>query len=225
MKVLVVAAHPDDEVLGCGAAIAAHSQSGDVVEILILGEGLTSRLNSREEVAALELNRLQDNARAAAAILGARAPRFGGLPDNRFDSVPLLEIVKLTERVIRDVDPEAIYTHHSSDLNVDHRLTFYACLTATRPFGSSVRDLYSFEIPSSTEWSFQSIEPSFRPNRFLNAEHTIEQKIRALAVYESEIRTFPHPRSAEAVMSYAKRWGTVAGVPAAEAFQIIRSIR
>jgi LmbE family N-acetylglucosaminyl deacetylase len=119
-----------------------------------------------------------------------------------------------------------VYTHHPGDLNIDHALTYRAALTATRPLaGSVVRELYSFEIASSTEWAFQSLTPAFRPNTFVDVSTTIEQKIRAMEAYEREVRTFPHPRSPEALRAIAQRWGSVMGTQYGEAFELIRAVR
>lgn len=223
--ILVVAAHPDDEVLGCGATIARLSSDREV-HILILGEGSTSRHASGSEAARAEVVRLQESAKAAAAILGARSVGFGSLADNRFDELPLLEIVKRVERIIDQIRPGTIYTHHPGDLNIDHRVTFQAVLTATRPMpGQSVQELYAFEIPSSTEWAFQQLQPPFKPNVFMDATGTIEMKLKALAQYESECRAFPHPRSPEALRTSARRWGTVVGLEYVEAFELVRSTR
>jgi len=124
------------------------------------------------------------------------------------------------------LQPEVIYTHHGGDLNVDHRVIYHAVLTATRPVqGSPVREIYAFEVASSTEWAFQRIEPTFRPNVFVDVAGTIEAKIAAMECYESEARKFPHPRSPEALRAIAIRWGSVAGCEAAEAFELIRSVR
>jgi LmbE family N-acetylglucosaminyl deacetylase len=170
--------------------------------------------------------RLQASANAAAAILGARSVQFGPLPDNRFDELPLLDVVKRVEQAIAQIRPGAIYTHHPGDLNIDHRITFQAVLTATRPMpGQSVQELYAFEIPSSTEWAFQQLQPPFKPNVFMDAAGTIEMKLKALAQYESECRTFPHPRSPEALRTAARRWGTVVGLEYVEAFELVRSTR
>lgn len=227
MTILVVAAHPDDEVLGCGGTIARHAAAGDEVHIGILGEGVSSRYDQRSDAPDGDIARLQASARAAAAALGARSVSFGGLPDNRFDEVPLLDIIKIVERWIAVVCPEAIYTQHPGDLNIDHGITFRAVLTATRPGASpvAVRELYAFEVPSSTEWAFQRVEPVFRPSVFVEIAAVLERKIAAMECYDSEARLTPHPRSPELLRAIAARWGSVAGMPAAEAFELIRSLR
>ena len=226
MKVLTIAAHPDDEVLGCGGLMRELADQGEEVSIAILGEGITSRYDGQERASAGLLEALHERAHRAAERLGAGRLVMKRLPDNRLDAMPLLEVVKVIEELVRDLDPEVIYTHHGGDLNVDHGIVHRAVLTATRPApGQRVREIYAFEVPSSTEWGFQSLEPAFRPNTFVDISRTLEVKIDALRCYESEIRPFPHPRSPEAIEAIARRWGSVAGLGAAEAFELIRAIR
>ena len=226
MKVLVVAAHPDDEVLGCGATMARLANEGHEVHIAIMGEGITSRHVGRQEADADQLARLHQHAHAAANKVKAKAVQLFKLPDNRLDTVPLLEVVKLVEDLVEKLKPEVIYTHHPGDLNIDHGVVHRAVLTATRPMvGQPVRDIYAFEVPSSTEWAFQRVEPAFRPNVFMDVSATLETKIQAMGCYESEARKFPHPRSPEALRAIAARWGSVVGFQAAEAFELVRSLR
>jgi N-acetylglucosamine malate deacetylase 1 len=222
VRVLVVAAHPDDEVLGCGATVARHVEQGDAVEILILGTGALSREGADPE----EPARLARRAEEAARILGVRRVRVLDLPDNRFDSVDLLEIVKRVEAEIRQVDPEVVYTHHAGDLNVDHRRTFEAVLTACRPqLSGGVRKILSFEVPSSTEWQSPTSGPGFCPNTFVDVERTIDRKVAALEAYTEEVRPFPHPRSPQAVRALGTWRGASAGFLAAEAFVLVRERR
>lgn len=226
MNVLVLAAHPDDEVLGCGGTIARLADDGARVVIAILGEGLTSRGDSREEIEEGALRSLARTAEAVGEILGAKEVRTYGLADNRFDTVPLLDIVKLLEELIREVEPETVFTQSGGDLNIDHRILYRASLTATRPTeGCSVRELFAYEVASSTEWAFQKFAPEFRPSYFVDIEATLERKIVAMEQYESELRLFPHPRSSEGIRAQARRWGTVIGVAAAEAFEPVRVLR
>ena len=225
-KILIVASHPDDEVLGCGATAARLVREGHRLEILILGEGIFSRYSKRSEASTRRLVRLQENAKAVGALLGARSVRFERLPDNRFDELPILEIVKKVEKHIRRVRPEVVFTHHPGDLNVDHRATFRAVLTASRPVpGCPVKELYAFEVLSSTEWAFQQIQPAFKPDTFIEVSGTLGIKIRGMKRYRGESRSFPHPRSSEAIRSAARKWGSVVGVPAAEAFELVRAAR
>jgi LmbE family N-acetylglucosaminyl deacetylase len=224
--VLVVAAHPDDEVLGAGGVMPKLAKRPGGLHIAILGEGVTSRpgLSDAERISAL--SQLKRNAEDVAKLVGAASLTLEGLPDNRFDTVPLLDIVQRVERLIDRLSPTAIFTHHPGDLNVDHATTFRAVLTATRPVASCpVRELYTFEVPSSTEWAFQQLQPTFRPNVFIDITDEIETKVKAMSLYEGEARQFPHPRSGEALRGLARRWGAVVGRPYVEAFELVRSIR
>jgi LmbE family N-acetylglucosaminyl deacetylase len=226
MRVLVIAAHPDDEVLGCGATAARLAAEGREVHFAIMGEGMTSRDAERGATGQTQLAALQEHTRAAASKLGVKNIVLHKFPDNRLDTVPLLEVVKVVEELVSQIKPEVIYTHHGGDLNVDHAVIHRAVLTATRPTaGQCVRDIYAFEVASSTEWAFQCLAQSFRPNVFVDVTRTLEAKIAAMECYESERRKFPHPRSPEALRAIAMRWGSVAGCGAAEAFELVRSIR
>ena len=223
MSILVVAAHPDDEVLGCGGTIA---QAEDDVYIAILGEGITSRYANRNDADQALIHTLHGHSQTVADMLGAKDLYMMSLPDNRFDQVPLLDVVKLITPLVDDLKPHTIYTHHPGDLNIDHLITHRAVLTATRPMvGCPVKDIYTFEVPSSTEWAFQRLERPFTPNVFVDIQNTIETKVAGMGVYEIEARPFPHPRSPEALRTIAKRWGTVVGLDYVEAFELIRSIR
>lgn len=226
MKILIIAAHPDDEVLGCGGTIARLSQEGHEAYVAILGEGMTSRYDNRDH-SDRELTRLlQEKSRQAAELLGVKDLFSYNLPDNRFDTIPLLDIVKPIEHLISKILPDTVYTHHGGDLNIDHAITFRAALTATRPVGSCpIKNLYTFEIPSSTEWGFQRLGAVFNPNVFIDITRTIEIKIQAMEVYDTETRPYPHPRSPEVLKAVAQRWGSVANISYAEAFELIRSIQ
>ena len=226
MKILVIAAHPDDEVLGCGGTIRRCANEGDDVYIAILGEGITSRYMRREEGDAKLTQQLRAESRKVGTLLGAKDVFTYSLADNRFDTVPLLDVVKIIEELIGRLQPSVVYTQHGGDLNVDHVVTFRATLTATRPLtDSSVHAVYSYEVASSSEWAFQQFAPAFRPNVFINIESTLETKILAMQSYETETRAFPHPRSPEALRAAAQRVGSSVGLRAAEAFQLIRAIR
>jgi LmbE family N-acetylglucosaminyl deacetylase len=223
---LVMAAHPDDEVLGCGGTIARLAQEGHDVYIAILGEGVTSRYQQREQADQALVEALRARSRQVAELLGARDLFLYNLPDNRFDTVALLDVIKIVEELVERLQPQVIYTHHSGDLNVDHVIVHRAVLTATRPVASCpVKEIYAFEVPSSTEWAFGQFQLAFRPNVFVDISATLETKVEALALYESEARPFPHPRSPKALRALARRWGSVVGVEAAEAFELIRSVR
>lgn len=221
MNVLVIAAHPDDDVLGCGGAVARHAAAGDTVETVIVAEGATSRAGAGEATP----ETLRAAAAKAAGILGSAPPRFLGLRDNRLDSVDLLDIVQALEAVIAEVEPTLVYTHHGGDLNIDHRIVFEAALTACRPVpGATVKRFYYFETLSSTEWAAPSIGPSFRPQRYVGIAETLPAKLAALECYQVEMRDFPHARSIEAIEALARSRGAQAGLAAAEAFEVIREL-
>lgn len=226
MKVLVLAAHPDDEVLGCGGTMARLAREGHEVHVAILGEGVTSRYQQRDQADRALLEELHARSHDVARLLGARSLSLHQLPDNRFDTVPLLDVVKVIEGLVERLRPEAVYTQHGGDLNIDHVITYRATLTATRPMaGAPVKAVYAYEVASSTEWAFQQFSPAFRPNVFVDVGDTLELKVEAMQRYESEARPFPHPRSPEALRALAQRWGSAVGLRAAEAFELVRSVR
>jgi LmbE family N-acetylglucosaminyl deacetylase len=219
-RVLVVAAHPDDELLGAGGTIRRHADDGAEVHVLIACEGVTMRYTEDHHV------RLCDQATAASEILGTRGVSFGELPDQRLDTLPLVDVVTLVEQHVRTVRPEVVYTHCPQDVNRDHRVLLEAVQVATRPYSAPfVREVLMFETPSSTEWGSPSVQPAFVPHVFVDVSTTIEAKIAAFCCYEREVRPPPHPRSPEALRARASVWGAVAGVAAAEPFQVLRSCR
>lgn len=225
-RVLVVAAHPDDEVLGVGGTIARHAANGDRVRILIMAEGLTSRDDVRDAAAhAAELAALHARAHEVARLLGAEDVTLFSFPDNRMDSVTLLDVVKKIEHVVDEFRPDTVYTHHAGDVNVDHQVTHEAVVTACRPLpGEPVRDIYFFETLSSTEWQMMTAERAFLPQVYVDIAPYMEKKLAALHLYECEMRPYPHSRSYEAVEQLAALRGFTVGRRCAEAFMLGRSI-
>jgi LmbE family N-acetylglucosaminyl deacetylase len=226
VNILVIAAHPDDEVLGCGGTIAKHTQNGDQVHILILAEGATSRNTERDrQLFQAELSALGTAAHQASKILGVNSLSLHDFPDNRMDSCDLLDIIKTIEQAINQYQPQIVYTHHAGDVNIDHQLIHQATVTACRPIPhQTVQTLLFFAIPSSTEWQTSGSALPFIPNWFVDISETLECKLKALKAYESEMRPYPHPRSLEAV-EYLARWrGATIGVKAAEAFMLGRHL-
>lgn len=193
--VLVIAAHPDDEVIGCGGTIARLAQEGCDVYIAILGEGITSRYQQREQADQAFVDALHGRSHQVAEWLGARDLFLYNLPDNRFDTVPLLDVIKIVEELVERLGLRVVYTQHGGDLNIDHLIVHRAVLTATRPVANHcVKELYAFEVPSSTEWAFGQFQPLFYPNVFVDISVTVETKIQAMALYESvSYGPFPTP--------------------------------
>lgn len=222
MNILVVAAHPDDEVLGCGGTMAKLAADGHDVTIAILGEGITSRLDDPALADPGALSELHAASQRVADALGAKRLHMFSLPDNRFDSLPLLDVIKPIEKLIEDARPEVVFTQHGGDLNIDHTVTYRAVLTATRPMPHCcVRAVYSYEVNSSSEWSFQKFSPVFRGQVFYDISDYLDRKIEAMMLYESEAQAFPYPRSPEALRAQAQRWGAVCGMEAAEVFDVV----
>ncbi|MCT4621495.1 MAG: PIG-L family deacetylase [Marinisporobacter sp.] len=224
-KILVIAAHPDDEILGLGATVKKLINEGNKAYALILSCGVTSRSNIPEYEIKKEIEKLKKQSIAASKIIGFKEIFFCDFPDNRFDRVPLLEIIKIIEKYINKIKPSIVFTHHYSDVNIDHKKTFQAVITATRPFGEySVKEIYCFETYSSTEWNFPYTY-YFKPNVFIDIEKTFRYKVEAMKCYTSEIREYPHPRSIENLKIGAKRWGATVGCNLVEAFELIRKVK
>jgi len=216
-KILVVAAHPDDEVLGMGATLCAHRDLGDKISILLLANGEDSRDKTNDP------KKRFGQAKAVAKRLRAKL-YLEDFPDNQFDAVPLLIIAKAIEKIISKVQPDLVYTHHIDDLNVDHRISCQAVLTACRPQPKfCVSEILSFEVLSSTEWQKRDYR-SFMPNHYVDVSTLIAEKKILMGHYAHELRKYPHPRSLEGIDILAKYRGIEVGLPWAEAFHIIRKI-
>jgi LmbE family N-acetylglucosaminyl deacetylase len=222
-RILVVAAHPDDEVIGVGGTAAKYVDCGYDVFAVILGEGQASRFSVEEDIHEI-VDSLRDDTIAAANIIGYKDVFFDDLPDNRFDRLDLLDVVKKVEKYMDDLDPCIVFTHYCNDLNIDHRITHEAVITATRPLpGTHIRRVLAFETLSATEWKFDS-HAVFSPNVFVNIDKYVDRKIKAMEKYKTELRAYPHPRSTDGILTASRRWGAVAGYECAEAFQLIREL-
>ena len=224
--ILVVAAHPDDELLGVGGTVAKNVAEGNEVYAFILGEGQTSRGMERATVSRRVVEELYGNTLESARIIGYEDVYFGNLPDNRFDQMDLLDVVKLVEQKINEIGPEIVYTHYSGDLNIDHEITARAVLTATRPMEKCpVKEIYAFETLSSTEWNFDcSSYKGFMPNTYVDISDFYDKKEEAMKCYVSELCEWPHPRSLEGLDSLSKYRGMTVGMNRAEAFMLIRKL-
>lgn len=227
-KILLVVAHPDDELLGLGATMhKLINEHNCKVRVVILGEGITSRSNERhpddwsEE---LKIHRL--NIETARKVIGYESVGIYDFPDNRFDTVDLLDIIKVIENEKENFQPEIIFTHHGGDVNIDHQKTFEAVITATRPMELEVvKSIITFETPSGTEWIASSDPRKFSPNLFVEvSEENLKAKINGMECYEFEKRAYPHPRSPEALTIFAQYRGNTVGKKFAEAFTVVRCI-
>jgi len=215
-KVMVVVAHPDDELLGLGGSMhRLINQFGVITQVLILGSGISSRYyqgdNSKLEG---ELLIHRKNIKEAQIQIGYHNISTYQLPDNRFDTYSLLDLIKIIEKEKKIFEPDIIFTHNGGDINVDHQKTFEAVMTACRPMAAeSVQSIFSFETPSSTEWHSPSDPRHFVPNFFIEiSEEDLFAKVKGLNCYVNEIRDYPHPRSAAALKIIAQRWGISIGV-------------
>jgi LmbE family N-acetylglucosaminyl deacetylase len=236
LKILVIAAHPDDEVLGMGGTITKYVKNGDSVKIIIMATGIFSRRSFNNTNASVyevdesvlgemskQVQNLQKDAIKASKIMGVKDVEFLNFPDNEMDKKSNLEITKKIESIISKFKPDIVFTHSQHDVNIDHRIIYDATITATRPFSKfKVKEVISFEVPSSTEWYFPS---KFSPNMFIDINKELSTKIKALSAYKTEINDFPHPRSLEGIEVIAKHWGTVSGFNASEAFYIVRQLK
>ncbi len=227
-KILLVVAHPDDELLGVGATMnRLVNDYGCIIKVVILGEGITSRHDQRDTILWQEqIKKHKENIRKAQRMIGYQELSVYDFPDNRFDSIDLLDIVKVVEKEKETFEPEIIFTHHGGDLNIDHQRTCDAVVTACRPMEQEkVKTIICFETPSGTEWRSPADPKHFIPNLFFEInQDNLSAKINAMEAYESEKRTYPHPRSPEALTILAQRWGIAIGKRYAEAFMLIRSI-
>jgi len=219
--VLVVVAHPDDETLGAGGTIARLTAEGRDVWVCIVCDGVTARH--------AETRRQQECAERACRVLGVTNVVFCDLPDQRLDSLDLIDIIRPIEHCVRDLRPDTVLTQFKEDVNQDHRVVFAATMVATRPGPeNTVRTVACFETASSTEWAAPFQGGVFAPNMFVDISGTLHKKIEAMRMYAdtymSEVQPYPHPRSYEAIEVYAKRQGVVSGMKAAEPFMLLRGV-
>jgi LmbE family N-acetylglucosaminyl deacetylase len=227
-RILLVVAHPDDELLGLGASMykLIHEHQCQI-HVVILGEGITSRANIRDtKLWEIELLTHRENIKKAQSLIGYQTVSIYDFPDNRFDSIPLLDIIKVIEKEKASFKPEVIFTHHGGDVNIDHQRTFEAVITACRPMSHEhVNTIITFETPSGTEWRASTDPKHFVPNFIIEiSEEALKAKIDAMECYLFEKRQYPHPRSPDALKIRAQMWGVVNGVNLAEVFQLVRKI-
>jgi len=218
--VLVVAAHADDETLGCGGTIAKHVAQGDLVKVIFMTNGVSSR----DDHSKTDENGRKSAMEQALKALGVQHYQCFNFPDNQMDSIPLLKVIKAIEEVSNKFQPNIVYSHFAHDLNIDHCITHQAVMTACRPIkGSSVEKILSFEVLSSTEWQSPSTI-GFQGQYIVDISQYWQQKEQALWCYQEELREFPHSRSLACIEALATLRGASHGVAKAEAFQVERII-
>jgi len=219
-RVLVVAAHPDDELLGLGGTIARHVSHADQVTIGLVADAGTARYQD-ETIQVVRRCTLQ-----ATSQLGVSDVRFAGLADQKLDTLPILEITQWIERILQDIRPQIIYTHHRGDINRDHQVVHEATLTAARPYSTPyIERILCYETPSATEWAGPYSENYFMPNVYVDITAHLESKLKAMSAYTTELRCFPHPRSLESLQARAVYWGSIIGAAAAEPFMLVREVQ
>jgi LmbE family N-acetylglucosaminyl deacetylase len=225
MNVLCVATHPDDEVIGVGGTLRRHSENGDEVRVVILSNAEPARHEKITPEVEAKMEMRKESTRKACDHLGVDSVEFYDYPDNSFDTVPLLDIVKTVEEEILSFDPDIIYTHHYGDLNISHELTSRAVITATRPLPeSNIKRVYAYETLSNSEWSAPRNMKSFQPTFFIDIGDQLASKMEAVRAHEMELREHPHPRNVKDVHRNAKLWGAKSGVQAAEPFELLRGV-
>ena len=222
MKILVIAPHADDEVLGCGGSIKKHSNQGDEVYLCIVTKAYTPDWNQE-----FIDNRAKEIARAS-EILGIKETFFLNFPTVKLDTVPQKDINDALTRLIEKIKPEILYIPHRSDLNRDHQIVFGSALVAarTKP-GSSIKKVYSYETLSVTECGnpkIDKLDDVFLPNVYVDISDTISDKLRAMECYMSEVKKFPHPRSLKGIIVLSEKRGMEAGFENAEAFMIVKEL-
>jgi LmbE family N-acetylglucosaminyl deacetylase len=211
-RVLVIAAHPDDEVLGCGGTVALHTRHGHETTTLIVCEGESLRYGNGTV-------KLTSHSMSAAEKLGVKDVRLLGFPDQKLDTLTLTQIITPIEKIVQEIKPHVIYCQHGEDINLDHQLVFKAVLVATRPTVTSVTAVYSFDTASSTEWAYPR---TFVPDTWVDISSTLKIKLQAMSCYETELREYPHPRSLRALDNKARAWGNQSCMDAAEVFMTVR---
>lgn len=221
MRILVIAAHPDDEVYGMGGTIAKFSKLGHEIYTLIITEGCSSQYKEKKEI----INIKKEEALRANQFLGVKKVLFGDLPDMMLDTIPHVIINKVIEDAIEEIRPEIVFTHHYGDVNKDHQLVYQSTMVAVRSTSiQCVKKVISYQVPSSTEWSEQILINQFAPNIYVQIAEYIEQKENAIKIYNTELREYPHPRSLQYIEIWDTSIGLKVGIKRAEAFHLVKSI-
>lgn len=223
-RILVIAAHPDDEVLGMGGTIAKLVRDGNTVDVLIVTDGSSAQYRDSNHLAEI-IETKKKETRNCVDVLGVRDVYYGELPDMKLDTTPHIRINQVIEDVIDKVQPDTVFTHFWGDVNCDHQNVYKSTLVAVRPvMGQVVKELYCYRVPSSTEWTPNKADTMFMPNFFVDIEQFSEQKYKAFACYSTELRDYPHPRSVQYLRESDKAAGLKVGLLAAEEFVLLRKL-
>lgn len=215
--VLIIAPHPDDEVLGVGGCVLRHLARGDAVHVVICTRGEDSRFGAEQ------VERVQAEARTVHQFLGVTRSHFLDLPAARLDDVPGIEINDALHDVFTAVNPTTVYVPHGGDVHRDHQIVFQAAMVCCRPIDSAApRRVLAYETVSETDWYAPPITPPFVPNVFVNITDWIDRKLEACALYKSQIQPAPHQRSIEALRALSITRGHAMGFRHAEAFALLR---
>ena len=212
MNILIIAPHPDDEVLGMGATIKKLSRKNNI-SLLVVSEGASSQYNDKKMIATRHNSCLKSS-----KYLGIKNITFLDYPDMKLDTIPHIELNKKIEKIITKLKPKIIYSPPENDLNLDHQKVFNSILVATRPHTSTVESVYCYELPGL-------IKKPFEPNVYVNIEKEFESKIKSFKFYKSEVMNFPHPRSVKAIENLAIQRGIESGLKMAESFHLVKSIQ
>ena len=223
-RVLVIAAHPDDEVLGVGGTVAKLSAEGSDCHLLIVTDGSSSQYRDSDRLPEI-IEAKKSETKGCADLLGFKSIHYGELPDMKLDRTPHIVINQVIEKAIDEIQPDTVFTHFWGDVNMDHQNVFKSTLVAVRPvMGQVVKELYCYRVPSSTEWTPNKEDTMFMPNYYVDIEKYAEQKYKAFACYSTELREYPHPRSIQYLRETDKTAGLKVGLLAAEEFVLLRKL-
>lgn len=219
MRILAIAAHPDDEVIGAGGTLARHVAEGDEVYWCVVTEAHSPRWPEEVRVQARrQVDQVQQ-------VLGIREVFFCGFTTVALNTVPYIDLCSALQRVVDEVQPEVVYTTPGSDINLDHRLVYEATLVATRPLpGSCVRRVLSYEVSTTARYGLPAGSSGFEPNVFVDISRYLDKKLEVMRCYEAELRTYPHPRSLRGIRLLAEERGLSIGLGAAECFRLVREL-
>jgi LmbE family N-acetylglucosaminyl deacetylase len=221
MNILIIAAHPDDEVYGCGGAISKFKREGNSVYVLIVTEGCSTQYPGDSQI----IKKKKKEALKANDILGVKRVFMLDLPDMKLDTIPHVTLNRHIEGIMKEVKPVLVFTHSMFDLNNDHKIVAESTIVACRPFSSTVKELICYPVPSSSEWQVNTVKQVFSPNYFIRLDNKdVQKKLSAVKTYKTELRAYPHPRSPKAVNICLMKYGIIVGAKYAEPFELARRI-